>query len=130
MSPRLRQLDIQYHAIAQDRSLFYLLQQSGQVERLVDARAIEHFANHPPDDTRAYTRAMCLNKYGPSVWAVNWERIWFRLHARPAGGSPDGKMLLLNPLRGTKAEHESLFGQANTAEQFLNALRGGRRENR
>lgn len=129
-SPRLRQLDIQYHAVERSRSLYYLLQQSGQVECLVDAAAIEHFANHAPDDTRAYTRAMCLNKYGPSVWAVNWERIWFRFHDRQDERSPDGKVLLLNPLRGTKADYESLFARADTAEEFVAMLRGPLRKNR
>jgi proteasome accessory factor A len=129
-SPRLRQLDIQYHAVERSRSLYYLLQQSGQVECLVEAAAIEHFISHPPEDTRAYTRAMCLSKYGAAVWAVNWERLWFRLHGRPDGGSPDGKVLLLNPYRGTKTDHESLFTRANTAEEFLNELRGRRRGTR
>jgi proteasome accessory factor PafA2 len=129
-SSRLRQLDIQYHGVEHDRSLFYLLQRSGQVERLVDAAAIEHFVGHPPDDTRAYTRAMCLRQYGAAVWAVNWERIWFRLRGHQEGGSPDGKVLLLNPLHGTKAEYEPLFAQADTAEQFLDALRGRMRDRR
>jgi proteasome accessory factor PafA2 len=129
-SPRLRQLDIQYHGVERGRSLFYLLQESGQVERLLDTAAIEYFVDCPPEDTRAYTRAMCLRTYGPSVWAVNWERLWFRLHGRQEGGSADGKVLLLNPLRGTKAEHEALFAQANTVDQFLDALRGRMREKR
>jgi proteasome accessory factor A len=123
-SPRLRQLDIQYHNVERGRGLFYLLQQSAQVEHLIDDADIEHFATYPPEDTRAYTRAMCLHKYGPSVWAVNWERIWFRLHGRLEGGSPDGKILLLNPLRGTRAEHEPLFARAHTVEEFLDELRG------
>jgi len=129
-SPRLRQLDIQYHAVERGRSLFYLLQESGQVEHLLDPTVIEHFVSYAPEDTRAYTRAMCLRAYAPSVWAVNWERLSFRLHGRQEGVSADGRILLLNPLRSTKAEHEALFAQANTVEQFLDALRGRMRDTR
>jgi proteasome accessory factor A len=129
-APRLRQLDIQYHNIEPRRSLFYLLQESAQVERIIDDAAVAHFVTHPTDDTRAYTRAMCLGKYAPSVWAVNWERVWFRLPDRQGNGSQYGKVLLLNPLRGTKAEQQSLFAQADTAERFLEACRGFKRERR
>jgi proteasome accessory factor A len=129
-APRLRQLDIQYHDIEPGRSLFYLLQESEQVERITDDAAIAHFVTHPTDDTRAYTRAMCLGKYAPSVWAVNWELVWFRLPDRQENGSQYRKVLLLNPLRGTKAERQSLFAQADTAERFLAACREFKRERR
>jgi Pup amidohydrolase len=129
-APRLRQLDIQYHNIEPRRSLFYLLQGSEQVERIIDDAAIVHFVTHPTDDTRAYTRAMCLGKYAQSVWAVNWERVWFRLPDRQGDGSQCGKVLLLNPLRGTKVEHQSLFAQADTPERFLEAFREFKRQRR
>ena len=123
---RLRQLDIQYHNIEPAQSLFYLLQGAGQVERVVDERAIAYLIVHPTDDTRAYTRAMCLEKYGPTVWAMNWERVVFRLPDHHWGGDRYNKILLLNPWRGTKAEYESMFAQADTAEAFLEAVQGRR----
>jgi hypothetical protein len=123
-APRLRQLDTQYHGIAPERSLFYLLQDSGQVERIINDTAIEYFLRHPTDDTRAYTRAMCLEKYGPAVWAVNWERVTFRLPDQQGSLGQEEKVLLLNPLRGTKADSETLFVQADTPARFLEAMRG------
>jgi Pup amidohydrolase len=123
-APRLRQLDIQYHCTEPDKSLFYLLQSSGQVERLLDDAAIEHFVRYPTDDTRAYTRAMCLEKYGEAVWAVNWEHVTFRLPDRLGRPGQESKVLLLNPLRGTKADNQALFAQADTAAMFLDAARG------
>ena len=129
-APRLRQLDIQYHCLEPGRSLFYLLQDSGQVERLIDDAAIEHFVAHPTDDTRAYTRAMCLEKYGHAVWAVNWERITFRLPNQQGSPGQEGKVLLLNPFRGTKADNQALFAQADTPAGFLDAVRGAGRGRR
>jgi proteasome accessory factor A len=122
-APRLCQLDIQYHSIDPRSSLFYMLQDSGQVDRLIDDAAISHFIEHPPDDTRAYTRATCLEKYGEAVWAVNWERVTFRLPDRPSPSGREGKILLMNPLRGTKAEHQALFAHADTAAMFLDGVR-------
>jgi proteasome accessory factor A len=123
-APRLCQLDIQYHTTERSRSLFYLLQRAGKLERLLDDGAIEHFITHPTDDTRAYTRARCLEKYGEAVWAINWERVCFRLPDHLSGGERFLKVLLLNPWRGTRAEYEAIFAQADTAEAFLGALRG------
>jgi Pup amidohydrolase len=123
-APRLRQLDIQYHCTEPGKSLFYLLQDSGQVERLIDDDAIAHFLTHPTDDTRAYTRAMCLEKYGAAVWAVNWERVTFRFPNRAGTPGQEGKVLLLNPLRGTKADNQALFAQADTPAMFLDGVRG------
>lgn len=119
---RARQLDIQYHNIDPARSPFYLLQSKGQIARIIDDGAITYFETHPTHDTRAYTRGMCLEKYGPSVWALNWERVWFRLPDHRLSGGRYHKVLLLNPLRGTKAEHESLFAQAETAGEFLQGI--------
>jgi proteasome accessory factor PafA2 len=129
-APRLRQLDIQYHRIEPDKSLFYRLQDSGQVERIIDDVAIAHFLTHPTDDTRAYTRAMCLEKYGQSVWAVNWERVTFRLPDQQGRLGQEGNVLLLNPWRGTKADNQTLFAQADTPAMFLEALHGLRRGQR
>jgi Pup amidohydrolase len=129
-APRLRQLDIQYHGTDPGKSLFYVLQDSGQVERLIDDAAIAHFITYPTDDTRAYTRATCLEKYGDAVWAVNWERVTFRL---PDGlGTPgrEGKVLLLNPLRGTKADNQTLFAEADTPARFLDGVRAAGRGRR
>ena len=123
-APRLRQLDIQYHCTEPGKSLFYLLQDSGQVDRLIDDAAIAHFLTHPTDDTRAYTRAMCLEKYGEAVWAVNWERVMFRLPDRAGPPGREGTVLLLNPLRGTKADNHALFAQADTPAMFLDGVRG------
>jgi hypothetical protein len=122
-APRLRQLDIQYHSIEPGRSLFYRLQDADQVERLIDEAAITHFITHPTDDTRAYTRAMCLEKYGDAVWAINWERVTFRLPDRLGSLGQESKVLLLNPLRGTKADNQTLFAQADTAAMFLDGVR-------
>ena len=122
-APRLRQLDIQYHGTELGKSLFYVLQVSDRVKRLIDDDTIANFVTHPPDDTRAYTRATCLEKYGDAVWAVNWERVTFRLSDRIEAPGHVGHVLLLNPLRGTKADNQTLFAEADTPARFLDGVR-------
>jgi proteasome accessory factor PafA2 len=129
-SPRVHQLDIQYHRIDAHKSLFYLLQNSGQVERIVDDATIAHFLTCPSADTRAYTRAMCLDKYGDSVWAVNWERVTFRPVTPRTNPGQQRHVLLQTPWRGTKADTQSLFAQSDTPAMFLEALHSVRRGRR
>jgi hypothetical protein len=100
------------------------------VERLIDDAAIAHFITYPTDDTRAYTRATCLEKYGDAVWAVNWERVTFRLQDRLGTPGQEGKILLLNPFRGTKADNQTLFAEADTPARFLEGVRATSRGHR
>ena len=68
-APRLRQLDIQYHGTEPSRSLFYVLQDSGQVERLIDI-PLRPFYPHPTDDTWLIHAHLSENfgmRYGPSI---------------------------------------------------------------
>jgi hypothetical protein len=73
---------------------------------------------------------MCLEKYGEAVWAVNWERVTFRPPDRLGTPGQEDKVLLLNPLRGTKADNQALFAQADTPAMFLDGVRGIERRRR
>ncbi|WP_081618035.1 Pup--protein ligase [Corynebacterium pilosum] len=58
--PKLRQIDLTYHDIHPERSLFYLLQRKGRVLRWTTDEAIAHAAEHAPDTTRAALREKFL----------------------------------------------------------------------
>jgi len=53
---RVAQLDLQYHDIRQDRSVFYKLQGRGLVDRMVVDDAIREATENPPQTTRAKLR--------------------------------------------------------------------------
>jgi proteasome accessory factor A len=53
---RVAQLDLQYHDIRQDRSVFYKLQSRGLVDRMVVDDAIREATENPPQTTRAKLR--------------------------------------------------------------------------
>ena len=49
-------LDLQYHDVDRSRGLFYLMQQSGLVERICSDKAIVDAVTNPPQTTRAKLR--------------------------------------------------------------------------
>jgi proteasome accessory factor A len=55
-SPRIALLDLAYHDVNRDRGLFYLLERSGAVDRVVSDDAIETAMRQPPQTTRAKLR--------------------------------------------------------------------------
>jgi proteasome accessory factor A len=55
-SPRIAQLDLAYHDISRSRGLYYLLQRSGAVERVVTDLQIFEAKSVPPQTTRAKLR--------------------------------------------------------------------------
>jgi proteasome accessory factor A len=55
-SPRVAQLDLAYHDISRTRGLYYLLQNRGAVERVVDDLSIFEAKSVPPQSTRAKLR--------------------------------------------------------------------------
>jgi len=54
--PRLLLMDMQYHDIRRDRSLYYLLEREGKVERVITDVLIDQARELPPQDTRARIR--------------------------------------------------------------------------
>ena len=87
---------------------------------------IEHFVHEPPDDTRAWTRAMLLRRAGAeSVDEVDWDAMWFR---RAGDGHwPVLRGLRLDdPLGFTRAAVEPILRAALTLDQALDALRAPR----
>ena len=54
--PKVTLLDLQYHDVDRSRGLFYLMQQSGLVERICSDKAIVDAVTNPPQTTRAKLR--------------------------------------------------------------------------
>ena len=105
---RLAAVDLQYHDLRPERSLFARL----DTRRLVaDQEVLDAVAN-PPLRTRAYFRGQCLRRWASSVASANWDSIVFDL-----GTDPLRRVPMMDPLRGT-AEHveELLAGSASPSE--------------
>ncbi len=110
---RLRALDLQYHDLRPGKSL---AARAG-LETLVDDEEA-HLAKHePPSDTRAYFRGKCLQKFGDSIVAANWDSIVFDV-----GDDPLRRVPMLEPGRGTVEHVGNLLDESDTVAELLAKL--------
>ncbi len=71
----VRSLDLEYHSLDPERSLFCELQNQGAMRRLVSDDEIAQAMHEPPQQTRAFIRGLCVRKFSSAVRALNWGRI-------------------------------------------------------
>ena len=117
-SPQVQMLDLQYHDLRPDKGLYYLLERQGRAERIVTDEEILTAIHTPPADTRAYFRGECLKKYGSAVFGVNWDSISFGID-----GEPIKRILMAEPLKGTRAHVEELIANSADATELVKNLR-------
>jgi proteasome accessory factor A len=117
-SPQVGMLDLQYHDLRPDKGLYYLLERQGRAERIVTDEEIAAAVHNPPRDTRAYFRGECLRRYGSAVFGVNWDAISFGVN-----GEPIKRILMAEPLKGTKVYVEDLLTSSPTAADLVRNLR-------
>ena len=60
--PRVALLDLAYHDVSRPRSLYYLLERRGQVDRIATDKDIEIAMDTPPQTTRARLRGAFIKK--------------------------------------------------------------------
>lgn len=72
--PKVSLLDLQYHDISRERSVFYKLQRAGRVERIVSDAAIAEAMETPPQTTRARLRGEFIRraKERKRDYTVDW----------------------------------------------------------
>ncbi|MGH9886246.1 MAG: proteasome accessory factor PafA2 family protein, partial [bacterium] len=115
--PQVHMLDLQYHDVRPDKGLYYLLERRGEVDRIVDPEEIERAVFSPPNDTRAYFRGECIRRYPDEVFGVNWDSISFNV-----GEEPIKRILMNEPLKGTRAHVEELLDASPTAQILVRNL--------
>jgi proteasome accessory factor A len=88
------------------------------VERIVTDAEIGRAMTEPPVDTRAYFRGQCLKRYREEVFGVNWDSISFGI-----GEDPIKRVLMAEPLKGSRAHVEELLEKSQTAADLVKNLR-------
>jgi Pup amidohydrolase len=111
---KVAMIDLQYHDIRPGKSLYYKLEESEAVERIVADDEITKAIHDPPKDTRAYFRGMCLQRYSEDIVSASWDSIIFDLKEGPLK-----KIFMLEPLRGTEAFVRQLLEESPTARDLL-----------
>jgi proteasome accessory factor A len=121
-APRLHLVDLQYSDVRLDKGLYNRLVARGSMKRLVTEDEVQAAITEPPNDTRAYFRGRCLERYPNSIAAASWDSVIFDL-----GRESLVRIPTLEPLRGTKAHVGALLEAAKTAEELVDALTGAPR---
>jgi proteasome accessory factor PafA2 len=115
---KLQLIDYQYSDIRPEKGLYHRLVGLGRIERLLDDASVEMAMHDPPEDTRAYFRGRCLEKYAEHVAAASWDSVIFDLPGRESLQ----RVPTIDPLRGSKAHVWELLDRCDTAEALFAAL--------
>jgi len=72
--PRVALVDLAYHDVSRGRSLYYILERRGQMERMVTDDAVERAVHEPPATTRARLRGAFIRraKERKRDYTVDW----------------------------------------------------------
>jgi proteasome accessory factor PafA2 len=117
---KLHAIDLQYADIRPEKGLYHRLVSMGRIETLLDQQQVDHAMHEPPDDTRAYFRGRCLEKYAANVAAASWDSVIFDIPGRDSLQ----RVPTIDPLRGSRAHVGELLDRCDTAEQLFRALTG------
>jgi proteasome accessory factor A len=120
-SSRLQLVDLQYSDVRPEKGLYQRLAARGRFERITTDAQIRQAVDHPPEDTRAYFRGRCLDKYADSVAAASWDSVIFDVPGRESLQ----RVPTLEPTRGTKQHVQALIDRSRTAEDLVRALTEG-----
>ena len=112
---RLDALALQYHDVRPERSLSA---RAGLVRITSDAE-VTRAMTEPPEDTRAYFRGRCLQRWADHVVAANWDSIVFDV-----GDETLRRVPMMEPLRGTRAHVGTLVDESATPAELLARLGG------
>lgn len=114
---RVMLLDLQYHDVRPEKGLYYTLERSNLVERLLQDSEIAKAEHQPPPGTRAYFRGQCLKKFGREMYAASWTSVLFDV-----GNTTIKKIPLMEPLRGSESLTRELLEGSESAESLLAKL--------
>ncbi len=115
--PKLALIDLQYHDVRPERSLYERLVASGKIERLLSEEVVSQAIGEPPSDTRAYFRGECLRRWPSSIVAANWDSIVFDV-----GSGALRRVPMMDPLKGTRNHVEGLLNECETALELVERL--------
>jgi Pup amidohydrolase len=118
-APKLKLLDLQYHDVDPARGLYHRLTAAGRMRRLFSQEEVAAAAAHPPEDTRAYFRGRCVEKFGSSIVSANWDSLIFDI-----GEEALKRVPMMEPRRGGRAAVAELIDRSDTPADLVHALGG------
>ncbi len=128
-SPQMKFLDLIYSSLDPEEGLYWSFQRNGEVERVVTDEEIDRFVREPPDDTRAWLRAMILRhtegELGGEIHGIDWDSIRFRIPRHPHESWTTYSYLTMrmpDPLQFTRRQCEAVLEAAPSIRAALESL--------
>jgi proteasome accessory factor PafA2 len=112
---RVAALALQYHDLRPERSL----SARAGLARITTDDEVERAMTHPPEDTRAYFRGRCLQRWADQVVAANWDSIVFDV-----GEDTLRRVPMMEPARGTRAHVGTVIDASASPAELLARLAG------
>jgi proteasome accessory factor A len=123
-SPEIKHLDHLYSSLDESEGLYWAYERGGFVESVVTDDTIERFTLDPPEDTRAWTRAMLLRWAGSAeVDDVDWDSIRFKM-GYERYRTIYRRFNMPSPLAFSKANSQRHFETAPNLEELIDSLEG------
>ncbi|MEX0991970.1 MAG: depupylase/deamidase Dop [Actinomycetota bacterium] len=114
---KLQLIALQYHDVRRDKGLYYRLLSGGEIDRLVSDAEVDRAVGEPPEDTRAFFRGRCIERFRDSITAASWDSLIF-----DTGEDALQRVPMREPLRGTREHVEDLLRDAPDAASLVRQL--------
>ena len=82
---RLQLVDLQYSDVRPDKGLYNRLVERGRMARLSDEDVVRSAMTEPPQDTRAYFRGRCIDKFPDAIAAASPHLDFLGVEVHPPG---------------------------------------------
>ena len=116
--PRLAAIDIQWADVRPEKGLVHRLRDRGRVRELVGAEEVAAAVETPPEDTRAWFRGQCIQRFAPSVFSASWDSVVFDVPGRQSLL----RVPLLDPEKGTREQVGDLMDESEDVTALLRGL--------
>ncbi|HJM36042.1 MAG TPA: proteasome accessory factor PafA2 family protein, partial [Acidimicrobiales bacterium] len=100
-----------------------ILEKKIKQEILVSEEESNFAVKNPPEDTRAYFRGKCLEKWPENIVSANWDSLVF-----DSGEENLQRVPMLEPSRGTREQTENLLNSSNSVSDLLERLEDNKRD--
>lgn len=114
----MKLMDLQYHDVRPEKGLFYTLERSRLIERIVEEDDIQRAELNPPTGTRAYFRGRCVTKFAKVLYGASWTSVLFDV-----GNTTIKKVPLMDPHRGTQSLTRELLDTTDSVDALIEKLK-------
>jgi proteasome accessory factor A len=115
---RLAAIDIQWADVRPEKGLVHRLRDRGRTRELVTREAVRTAQSLPPEDTRAWFRGRCIDRFGQSVFSASWDSVVFDVPGQPSLQ----RVPISDPERGTRQQVGELLDRSTDVEALLQGL--------